>query len=127
MSEFCCSSQQSRHDLAVDIGQPEVTALETVGKFGVIEAEAMENGRLEIVDGDFILRDVVPEFIGGAIGDARLDSSAGHPHRKRVRMMIATDKIFVLRAIFVHRGAAKLTTPDNERIIEHSSLLKILD
>src|SRR6266850_3826508 len=87
----------------------------------------MENCRLKVVDVDLVFGDVVPQFIGCAVGDARLDSSSSHPHRERVRMMIATDQIFVLRAIFVHWRPAELSAPNDQCIIEHSALLKVLD
>src|SRR5262247_2687985 len=42
--------QNFLHQFPVHIGQPIVAALETEGEFLVVEAQAMENGRVQIVD-----------------------------------------------------------------------------
>lgn len=42
--------QNPPHHLPVNIGQTKLAALETVGQAGVIDAEAVKDGRLEIVD-----------------------------------------------------------------------------
>ena len=42
--------------VSVDIGQPEMAALELVGQLGVIDAEAVQDGGVEVVDVDGILR-----------------------------------------------------------------------
>lgn len=40
------------------------------GEVGVVEAEEVEHGGVEIVDGDDIFDGVVSEFVGGSVGDA---------------------------------------------------------
>ena len=45
-----------RRDLAVHVGQPEVPALEPVGQPRVIDAEQVQDRRLQVVDGDRIRR-----------------------------------------------------------------------
>ena len=37
----------------MDVGEAKVSALEVVGKLFVVEAEEMEEGRVEVVDVDF--------------------------------------------------------------------------
>ena len=62
------SGEDGFDEAAVDVGEPELAALVGVGEPFVIEAEAVEEGGLEIVDVDGILDDVEAEFVGGAIG-----------------------------------------------------------
>lgn len=47
-------SQQLLHDLAVDIGQSIIAALEAVGELFVIETKEVHPGGLKVVDVDFV-------------------------------------------------------------------------
>ena len=44
------------HDIPVHIRQPEIAALEAIGQLRVVEAEQVQNGGVQIVDVDFVLR-----------------------------------------------------------------------
>ena len=57
-------SQNLRHDVAVDVGQPEVASLEAIRQFLVIDAERVQDGGLQVVDGHRIRHDVVAELVG---------------------------------------------------------------
>src|SRR5256885_17029799 len=87
----------------------------------------MEDGRLQIVDMHLIFGYVIAKFVGSAVSDSRLNSPTGHPNGKGVRMMIATEQVFVLGAILVHRSAAKFSAPDNQCIIEQPALLEVFN
>ena len=71
------SGEHSLHHVARDIGEAEVTAHVAVSETGVLEAEALEDGRLEIVDVDSVLGDLEAEVVGLADDLAALDASAG--------------------------------------------------
>lgn len=51
------SPDQILHHMPVDVRQPVVPALETVGELFVVEAELVEDGGLEIVDVDALVDD----------------------------------------------------------------------
>ena len=51
--------------------------MELVGEALVVDAELVEYGGVEVVDGDGVLGDAVAEFVGGAPGGAALDAGAG--------------------------------------------------
>src|SRR5438445_11368965 len=70
---------------------------------------------------------VIAKFIRFPVSNSRLNSAAGHPDRKRVRVMIAPQQVFILGAILVHGSAAKFPAPNNERVLEQSALLKVFD
>src|SRR5439155_9382073 len=53
--------QQLLDHVAVDVCQSEFPALELVGQLGVIETHQMKDGRVQIVNFDGILDDVVPK------------------------------------------------------------------
>ena len=52
------------HNFPVHIGQPIVPALESEREFGVIDAELVENGGLQVVDVYGILGHVVTDVVG---------------------------------------------------------------
>ena len=77
------------NELAVHISEPEIATLKSIGQFFVIEAEQMQNRRVQIVHVHFVAHDPEAEFIGFAKNGAGLDASAGEPHGKRIDVMIA--------------------------------------
>src|ERR1700690_824703 len=66
-------------DLPGSVRQPEVTPAVGVGEFQVIDAEQIEDGRMEIVHMCRFLHRLIAEVVGGAMRDAALDAAAGHP------------------------------------------------
>ena len=68
--------QKSLDDVAVDVGQAEVAALEAVRQPLVVQAQAVEQRRVEVVDVNGVADDVVAVVVGVAVGDPRLDAAA---------------------------------------------------
>src|SRR5262245_27911540 len=77
--------QNPFHEGAVNVRQPEVTPLEFVRQPGVVDAQTMQDGRVQVVDVDRIACDVVTEIVRLADGNARLDAAAGQPDGKAAR------------------------------------------
>ena len=75
---------QLAHDVSVHVCQPEIAAGMAVGELFVVEAEQMQDGRLQIVDMHRILHHLVTQVVGRAEGDARFHAAAGQPDRSRV-------------------------------------------
>ena len=98
--------------LAGHVGEPEVTALESVGEPGVVDAEQVQNRRLEIVRVDWVLRDVVAEVVGRAVGHAAADAAAAHPDREAPAMVVAAEARLGEVALHEH-GSAELAAPDH--------------
>lgn len=67
----------------------EVAALESRGELGVIEAELVEDGRVEVMDVDFVFDCVEAEVVGLAVVDTAFDAAAGEPHGEGVGVVIA--------------------------------------
>jgi hypothetical protein len=65
---------------ARDVGQAEVAAAATVGQRGVVDAEQVQDGGVQVVHRLVDCREA--EVVGGAVGDAALDAAAGEPHRE---------------------------------------------
>ena len=92
----------------------------------MIDAQAVEDGRLQIVHVDRIFGDVVSVVVGLAERDAGLDPAACHPDGKAAPVVVAAIVVGGEAALTIH-GTSKLAAPDHQRVIEHSALLKIDD
>ena len=51
----------------MNVGEAEVSALETVGELFVVEAKEMEEGRVEVVDVDFSIDYAEAKFVALAV------------------------------------------------------------
>src|SRR5438093_1004454 len=89
------SGQHLADDLPVNIGETEVAALEAEGQPGVLEAQQMQEGGVDVVDMTTVLYGIEAEFVGLAHGAAGLHAAAGKPHRERVDMMVASRRVAV--------------------------------
>ena len=65
-----------------------VAALE-LKSAGVVDAQAVQDRGVQVVDVDGVLDDVVAVVVGLAVGDAGLDAAAGQPDREAARMVVA--------------------------------------
>ena len=83
-------------DVAVDVGEAEVAAGVGVGEFFVIEAEEVEDGGVEVVDGGDIDGGAAAEFVGLAIADAAFDTGAHHPGGEGVGVVDAAAGSFLM-------------------------------
>ncbi len=108
------------------VGQPEVAALELERELRVVDAQAVQDRGVQVVDVDRVFRDVVAEVVGLAVGDAGLDAAAGQPDREAARMMVAAVVVGRQLALAVDR-AAELAAPDDERVVQQAALLEVLD
>ena len=72
----------------MNIGQAIVPTLELKRELGVVNAQAVQDGCMEVVDVDGIFGDVVAEFIGRAVCNSGLNSAAGQPIGEDVRIVI---------------------------------------
>ena len=73
----------------MDIGQPEVTALVLECQTLVIDTQAVQGRRLQVVYVNRMLDHVVAIVVGLSVRDSRRDASARHPHREAPRVVIS--------------------------------------
>src|SRR5438477_12941179 len=83
------SDEDAFDDFAMNVSEAKVATLKTVGEFFVIDAEAMQDCGIQVMDGHGILDDVVTKVVGLPVADARPDTAAGQPDRVTAAMMIA--------------------------------------
>ena len=126
MPEASCQKRHARrrsHNLPVHVGQPEVSSLESVGQFLVVEAEQVQQRGVQVVDVDRIFHRPKAELVGLAIDLPRFEAAAGKPHREGIDVVIAAGVL----PHFPHRRAAELATPDHDRVVEQSALFQVTD
>ena len=84
-----CLCEQFFHHPAVDVGQAEIAAGVAVGELFVVEAQQVQDRRVQIVDVDVVLDGREAELVGGAVDVAALHAAAGQPHREAVVIVVA--------------------------------------
>ena len=71
------------------VGQPLFAAVGVVDEPVVVEAEEVQDRRLEVVGRDDVLDRAVADLVGGAVGHAALDAAAGQPDREALAVVVA--------------------------------------
>src|SRR6185503_19728523 len=119
------SRQNAIDQLAVNIRQAKIAALEAVGEFLVIDPKAVHHRSIEVMDVHRILGHVIAIVVGGPVTESAFHAAARHPNRIATAMMIATVIVLLDFALRVNR-AAKFTAPNYQGIVQHAAALQIL-
>src|SRR5580658_8559672 len=90
----------------------------------MLEAKAMQNGRVLVVDMHRVGNDVVSIFVRLAVSEAGLDTSTSHPNRKTTSVMIAPVVVLLNFPLAVNR-AAKFPAPNDQRILQQPALFEV--
>jgi len=98
-----------------------IQPLEFVGELFVINAHAMKNRCVKVVDVNGIFGDVVTEIISFTIRDTGFGTTTRHPHAEVFGMVISAVIIFGKSTLGVN-CSTKFATPYYEGFIEKASL-----
>src|SRR4029079_19494577 len=120
------SRQELLHDLSVHVRQAEVATLELVDQTLVVDAQHVQDRRLQVVHGHRVRGDVVAEIVRLAENGPPLHPSAGDPHAEVARMVIAP-AVGVGELALAEDRPAELPAPDDQRLVEETALLEIRD
>ena len=90
----------------------------------VIYAEAVEDGRLQVMRMNRVGDDVVTVVVRLAERHAALDAAARKPHSETARVVIAPVVRIRKLALTINR-APEFTAPDHQRFVEHASILEV--
>src|SRR5579871_1399074 len=107
------------HDLAGDVGEAHVEALEAHAELLVVDAHKVEHGRVQVVHVHHVVHGAVAKFIGRAV-DTGLHTAACKGHAEAQNVMVAPRPL-------PHGRAAKFTTPKHQRVIEQTTLFEVFD
>ena len=71
------------------VGEAALDAVVVDGEVFVIETEEVEDGGVEVVRGDGVVRGLEAKLIGGAVAHAAFHSGTGKPSGEAVRIVVA--------------------------------------
>src|SRR5438093_8318862 len=127
--------------MAIHVREAETAALVQIRESFVIDAEEMQDSRLQIVNvdrsrskGAFVgidgvaigIGNVISVIICTAIGHARFDAAAGQPNGETAWMMIAAIIVFGEFALGI-AGPAEFTAPNDEGIVKHATSFEVFN
>ena len=73
----------------VAVGDALLAAVGVIDEPGVVEAEQVQDRRLEVVGRDDVHGGLVADLVGRAVGHAALDAAAGQPDREALAVVVA--------------------------------------
>ena len=79
----------------------------------------MQDGRVQVVDVDFLLDRGEAELVGRSVCQAALDAAAGQPDAEAVVVVVAAV------APLARGRAAEFAAPEDQRVIEQTELLQV--
>src|SRR5688500_15479800 len=98
----------------MDVGEPHVAAAEPVSQPLVVEAEQMQNRRVQSMPVDLVFAGVTAELVRCPVGHSPLYACACQPHGEAEWIMVATDSFRVTAVRKLGRGrAAEFTAPQH--------------
>ena len=104
-------------DLSVDVGQTSLDSIVVEGQTSMVQAQQVQNGRVQIVHGGDVFDRLVPELVGRTVAEAWFDTRPGQPDGKAGRIVVAAAGTFLKG-----RHTTKLRTPNDERIFQQPAL-----
>ncbi len=122
------SGDQFPDDMPVDVSKAKVSAGMAEGELFVVEPEQRQNGRVQVVNVDFVFDGLEAEFVRGAMDVSAARAAAGQPHGEAVVVVIAAVDLAGVRSgcrQFHGRRAAELTPPDHQRFLQQAALLQV--
>ena len=114
-------------DVAVDVSESVVAALEAECELFVVKAEQVQDGGLEIVGCDFVFDNSETQFIRLSVIAASADATTCHPHREAIWVVVASQHGAASSATFAEGRSAEFAAADDQRVFEESALFEILN
>src|SRR2546422_899598 len=106
------------------VRQAIVSPLKLVRQLRVVDAETVQDGRVQVVNVDRLVDHVVAKLVRLAVRVAAPDAGAREPDGEAARMMVAAVVVGGQRSLTVDR-AAELAAPDDERVVEQAALFEV--
>src|SRR5262249_11430812 len=111
---------------AAHVRQSKIATHHPVCQAGMIKAEALEDGRLQVVYVNRVLKDTHTEVICFTDDLPAADAPSGQPHGVRKWMMVSPEFRRVGAAASLYNGrASELAAPYDKSVFKESTLLEI--
>ena len=111
------SSDDVSHHSAGHIGEAEITSGIAVRESLVIQAQQVQDRRVQVVHVHSTLNRLVTDFVGLAVAEARLDSTACQENREAAGIVIPAV------VALIEGRPAELATPPHQCVIQQTALL----
>src|SRR5690606_37670673 len=92
----------------------------------MIKSEKMQYRRVKVIYMNGVADNIISKLIRFSVGQSGLDASSGHPNGEATRMMVAS-VILVTQIALAIIGAPELTAPNDEGLLQQSTLFEIHD
>lgn len=112
--------------VSMHIGKAEIPSLMPERQLLMIDSQTMENRGIQVMNMDRFVDHIVAEIIRFAVDNPRFDASPCHPLGIAAGVMITPIICFRQTALAINR-TSKLTSPNHQRIIQHSSLFEVTE
>src|SRR5579863_5393718 len=120
------SGENVVHDLTAHVGQAEVAAAVKKRQLGVIEAELVEHGGMEVMDMDGILHGFPAEIVSGSVGQTLLEAASGH-HHGVAQVVVAAATVFEAGVSVARRRAAELAADHDDSFLQQTARFQVAD
>jgi len=117
------------NDVAVDVSEAAIDAVLADGELLVIDAHEVEDGGVEVVDGDGVLGGVVAVVVGGAVVVTGPGAATAHPHCEAMGIVIAAVIAAAHLSVeeFAAGGAAELASAQDESVFQEAAGLEVTE
>ena len=112
------------YHFAGDVGQAEVATGVAIGQPGMVEAEQVQDGGVEVVDVDGAFDGAVAELVGGTVDVAAFHAAAGKPDREAPVVVVAAHAGLAIDQLDGRR-ATEFTAAEDERFLEEPALFQV--
>ena len=107
----------------MNVGQAVLASLISVSEPGVVDTAEVKDRRLHVVYVNRVGGDVPCEIVGRAVNGAGLDSTSGEP--PAIRLAEVVTSLGIGGIPLAEGSAAELSSPNNERVVEHAPFLEV--
>ena len=110
-------------DFTGNIRKTEITPLEAIDQLGVIESQQMQNCCMQVMDMHLVLNHIEPQIVAFTHRESLFDATACHPHCEGIGVVVTS----IIGTTLYHWCTAELTTPQDQCVIQQSTLFEVLD
>src|SRR5215471_18805340 len=93
----------------------------------MVDSHQMEDRGMQVVNVDGLIDDLEAKVVGGAVNISALDPTAGQPHGKAERVVVAAVLRSALSADLGDGRAAELRAADDKSILQQATPFEIFD
>src|SRR6185503_3780422 len=108
-------------DVPVNVGEADVSAAEAVGQLLVVQSKQAQDCGVQVEHFGDVLDRTHTNIVSCSIDESAFQPSACHPDREGRLVVIATIRFGTVRR------AAKLCSPNHQRLLQEASGLQILE